>query len=506
MEHERGGAQRPESHSARRHLVAARGMANRGATIAPTTRLKFIRRVLTYLLNPILSRQHLINQELIVAQEIAIGEALAMGSDLRADLRATESQLREALQRLDRKHTRTLADASAFATTNEVAISLDNELVLSTPQGPPLQAPRSGKGLSVTVHGDWQALNGLAAAARRLVVDLLSAGVEVSVADFDSGATRAGALVDDPISGLKRSTDNTIHLWAVNVNEFGRVRHEDLHPSNRRQYNIATWYWEMEDVPVRFAETARRPDELWAPSPLVRSAFLGSTNAPIVLVHPSIRPMVRASTREQVLSDLGISPTKLVVLVSFDARSVANRKNPLGAIEAFRRAFGTNAAEAMLVVKAHSLSEHDVYANRLRAELASVNGVLIEEAITDQAFTDLLAASDVYLSLHRCEGFGLGMAEAMLLGKPVVATGFSGNRAFMTLGNSCLVGYTVRPLDAADLALHPDQTDAYDLGSLWAEPDLDQAASWLRLLQSDETVRTAIGERARLTPIFHESS
>ncbi|MEI6701376.1 MAG: glycosyltransferase, partial [Actinomycetota bacterium] len=323
----------------------------------------------------------------------------------------------------------------------------------------------------------------------------------VSVSDFDSGATRAGAFVDDPIAGLARSTDNTLHLWAVNVNEFGRVSHDDLHPTNRRQYNIATWYWEMEDVPARFAETALRPDELWAPSQLVRSAFLGSTNAPILHIHPSIRPMVPAKSRDDVLAPLGISPSTLVVLVSFDARSVANRKNPLGAIEAFRRAFGPDSAEAVLIVKAHSLSDDEVYANKLRAELAAVNGVLIDQPIADQEFTDLLGASDIYLSLHRCEGFGLGMAEAMLLGKPVVATGFSGNRTFMNLGNSCLVGYTVRPLDAADLALHPDQMDAYDLGSLWAEPDLDQAASWLRLLHSDTVRRAEIGERARLSAV-----
>ncbi|MEI6701612.1 MAG: hypothetical protein WCL38_07660, partial [Actinomycetota bacterium] len=181
MENEPGGTQSPQGHSARRHLVAARAMADRGATMAPTTRLKPIRRALTYLLNPLLSRQHLINQELLAAQTAAIDEALAMGSDLRADLRASELQLKNVLNRLDRKYGSTLADASAYATTNEVASTLAGDLFLDSPSNQQSSTRRGGSGLSVTVHGDWQAFNGLAAAARRLVVDLIGAGVDVSV-------------------------------------------------------------------------------------------------------------------------------------------------------------------------------------------------------------------------------------------------------------------------------------------------------------------------------------
>jgi glycosyltransferase involved in cell wall biosynthesis len=121
---------------------------------------------------------------------------------------------------------------------------------------------------------------------------------------------------------------------------------------------------------------------------------------------------------------------------------------------------------------------------------------LISDNLTRPQMDALLNSCDVYLSLHRSEGFGLGMAEAMSLGKAVVATAFGGNTSFMTSEVACLVGYRMRPIVEDDHLTQPVYKRVYRPGRWWAEPDVDQAASWLRLLADDVGFRRELGRRA----------
>jgi glycosyltransferase involved in cell wall biosynthesis len=123
-----------------------------------------------------------------------------------------------------------------------------------------------------------------------------------------------------------------------------------------------------------------------------------------------------------------------------------------------------------------------------------VNGLLLDIDMSRYQMMNLLNCCDSYVSLHRAEGFGLGMAEAMYLGRPVIATGYSGNTDFTKLSNSCQVGYSLREITVEELRFNRNAEHTYCPGLLWADPDVGQAARWMRILYENSTLRTRIGE------------
>jgi glycosyltransferase involved in cell wall biosynthesis len=197
---------------------------------------------------------------------------------------------------------------------------------------------------------------------------------------------------------------------------------------------------------------------------------------------------------------LGLPSDRCVLLYHFDANSTIARKNPLAVIEAFHRAFPRRGADRpLLVLKTQNLSSLEVAEALLEEQMATIGGVLINGEFTGEQMSQLLVSCDIYVSLHRAEGFGLGMAEAMYYGKPVIATAFSGNMDFCTSENAALVGYTVTEVGATELSLNPGAETVYQTGSLWAEPDIDQAARWMRELFENDSLRTRLGEAGAAT-------
>ncbi len=142
----------------------------------------------------------------------------------------------------------------------------------------------------------------------------------------------------------------------------------------------------------------------------------------------------------------------------------------------------------------------------LEPAVAAVNGVLIAEDLEHEELVDLFACADVYVSLHRSEGFGFGIAEAMALGKPVIATAYSGNLDFATSANSCQVSYRLREITSDDHVFNEGISEVYERGAVWADPDVDQAARWMRLLAADPALRSRIGERPRPPSDGHHSA
>jgi glycosyltransferase involved in cell wall biosynthesis len=197
---------------------------------------------------------------------------------------------------------------------------------------------------------------------------------------------------------------------------------------------------------------------------------------------------------------LGLPTDRVLFLFTFDFNSNVGRKNPEGVIDAFAKAFPQRGpASPLLVLKSINIERHPEFAAHLQERVERVGGHLINAHLSQQDMANLFDACDVYVSLHRSEGFGLGMAEAMSVGKPVIATGYSGNLAFMNVANSCLVGYHLRPVTGADHLFNPGAAPIYPEGALWAEPDLDQAAEWMRMLAADERLRERIGQFGRET-------
>jgi glycosyltransferase involved in cell wall biosynthesis len=186
----------------------------------------------------------------------------------------------------------------------------------------------------------------------------------------------------------------------------------------------------------------------------------------------------------------GLPEEAVVVLVSFNLASSFARKNPFAAIAAFRGAFGDRMDRILLLKVSHP--EHAPADFARLAQMAHAPNIRLEtHTLPPQDRHALTACADIVLSLHRGEGFGLVLAEAMLLGKPVIATGWSGNTDFMDGSNAVLVSYR----------LVPARDDRSVYRGLWAEPDVGEAAVLLRTLADDADLRRDLGERARVSTL-----
>lgn len=251
-------------------------------------------------------------------------------------------------------------------------------------------------------------------------------------------------------------------------------------------YRIAYWAWELETIPEEWLQLLPLLDEIWSPTEFVAQAMRTRMTVPIEIMPPG----VEVGPVERVLKDsLGIPDGHCVFLFMFDMYSDFERKNPLAVIRAFRRAFRRD-EKATLVLKTSRGTPDEAALTRLQA-VAAENGVLLVcELLSRAKAYGFLEMCDCYVSLHRSEGFGLGMAEAMLLGKPVIATGYSGNVDFMNNGNSLLVDYRLTEIRRAG--------PLYEAGSVWAEPSEEQAGAFMRQVFDDRAGAAALGARAKV--------
>jgi glycosyltransferase involved in cell wall biosynthesis len=186
---------------------------------------------------------------------------------------------------------------------------------------------------------------------------------------------------------------------------------------------------------------------------------------------------------------LGLKDSTYVFLFNFDFLSTSHRKNPQGVIEAFRKAFRPD-EDVMLILKSINW-EHD----REGRELLTRRGeglkiIFIDSHLPGAQVNALFASIDCYISLHRSEGLGLGMAQAMYLGKPVIGTGYSGNLEFMNRENSLLVNYKLVTME--------ETSGPYEKGSFWAQPDTTHAAELMRWVYEHRDESAALGKRAAL--------
>ena len=262
-------------------------------------------------------------------------------------------------------------------------------------------------------------------------------------------------------------------LWAL-----GRAR-------VRGRRIIGYWAWELPRLPDGWQASMRYLHEIWVPSTFTRDAVAAATNKPVHVVR---HPLPPTTASPNMRGKFGLPEQALVVLNVFHLGSAFARKNPLAAVAAFRKAFGER-VDRVLAIK---LIDNGAAGARreLNAAIAGAGNIrLIEGMLPEADMAGLMAAADIVISLHRSEGFGLVPAQAMALGKPVIATGWSGNLDFMNKNNSALVSYSLIPVRDPEGAFQGDDQK-------WADANVDEAAEWLRRLAGDADLRARLGAAA----------
>jgi glycosyltransferase involved in cell wall biosynthesis len=266
----------------------------------------------------------------------------------------------------------------------------------------------------------------------------------------------------------------------------------------RHRRVIGYWAWELPNVPADWRTGVPLVHEIWAPSQFTARALESLMPGRVkVVTHPlAIAPPVPSALRR---ADFGFPENALVVLVSFNMASSLERKNPLAAISAFRAAFGDR-PDRILILKVINPGHFSKDFASLSEATAGASNIRIDTRVMTAADNyALMSAADIILSLHRSEGFGFVPAEGMLLGRPVIVTGWSGNMDFTDNNCAALVDYRlVPPRDSRRVFQVP--------GAVWAEPDHASAVAALVRLANDPGLRASLGAKGRAAAVARLSA
>jgi len=339
----------------------------------------------------------------------------------------------------------------------------------------------------LNVVGFLRADLGVGESARCMARAADAAGLPAALIDLrlpcknpQSDTTFAARLQPDPAHPV-----SVFHLDPPAARD---VDHHHGAAFRRGRYNIGYWAWELPEFPDSWAPFAEYFDEIWAPSRFTADAIAEKVPVP-VLVMPHAVAFARPAG--DLRGKFGLPPDKYLFLFLYDLNSYSERKNPAAALAAFR-ASGLAGQGAALVLKVHNSAGNPEDYARLQAACADLpDTVLIDRTLTRTEIYELEQACDCFVSLHRSEGFGLAVAECMYLGKPVLATDWSGSAEFLTAANGCPVRCALATLDR--------NHGPYAKGQTWADPDIGHAAEWMRRLHADPALGRALGAAARAT-------
>jgi glycosyltransferase involved in cell wall biosynthesis len=379
--------------------------------------------------------------------------------------------------------------ACAAATTASAAATapVDATAPMDAPPSGPAPPGQDGHALAVRVTGYLGHTLGLGAAARGYVRALGAAGVSVTTRSVplhhlelpvqlaaEYGRHGFDELVHDGAHGFE--------IVAVNAEELpGLV--ERLGESYFEGPRIGIWGWETNTIPPRWRRAFALVDEIWVYSRFMAENIGAVAPVPVIALPPPVAPPPTAGEQLR----LGVPPGFLFLFV-FDYLSTVQRKNPVGLIEAFKSAFAPGEGPQLLIktinAPLRALAEEEV----LWAAHGREDVHVVDRSLSAQELHALMAACDCYASLHRSEGFGLTMAEAMAIGKPVIGTRYSGNVDFMDDENSYLVDFAVARV-GPDCEIYPPEGE-------WAEPSVEHAAQLMRSVVEEPEEAARRGARA----------
>jgi len=356
-----------------------------------------------------------------------------------------------------------------------------NATATAEPSVNPPNTGRVPRPFGVNLAGYVASEKGVGEALRSQARNFEAVGIPYVLNDFkDSGS------LNQDLTYTNYSADNpyAINLVQVNADQvpfFHQARGQDYFSD---RYNIGYWNWELSQFPPEWLSSFDYFDEIWVASNFALDSVSRVSPIPVIRVPFSMpeAPAIMIADRSHFNLPIG----KFAFLFIFDFHSFRARKNPTGLIEAFKKAF-TGSDEATLWLKCSHSSPADL--KQLQDAIGGSNIRIIDGVLSRADISALIHLSDCYVSLHRSEGFGLTMAEAMSMGKPVIATAYSGNVDFMTAANSFPVKYSLTEIDS--------DYGPYKKGCIWAEPDTSHAAETMRFVFENQDEAKEVGRRAR---------
>jgi len=354
-------------------------------------------------------------------------------------------------------------------------------------------APKIGVNLIGYISGNL----GVGVTARNIARLLVERGHPLAIMDVYPGAKRSFNARD--FSGhLAGSIEECVHPINLLVHPptdlsglFERLLPLLRHPD---RLNAGFCMWEAPVLSKVHVSALQSLDVIVAESRYNQTIFeIRCSGVPVAFAHhPLYLPEPAGADR----SAYGLPRDAVVYLTSFDPNSDPARKNPLAVVRSFLAALGDR-EDAHLVVKMNDCATNGKEPPAVKALRQASEGCprihILAKRMSYPYLLGLYDCCDVFVSLHRAEGLGLGPMEAMALGKCVIATGFSGNMTYMDDTNACLVGYSLVPVKGEIAAYRGLEGE----GAVWAEPDEDQAARWMRRTYEDRGLRSRLGEKAR---------
>lgn len=337
----------------------------------------------------------------------------------------------------------------------------------------------------MNIVGYAQSVIGIAEDVRMAARSAEIAGVPYGVIDVPMpGPAKLDHTLDDRLTERARWPLSLVCLPPTEIIRLGMEG--GRHLLDGGNHIVGAWHWELPVWPEHLMGVIGSVDEIWVFSEFVRKAFHGKTDKPVRKMPLAVElPARPAPARER----FGLSPKRFYFLIMFDGNSWLSRKNPTAAARAFKQAFPSDPSVG-LVIKAISLDRQSAGWQAVEQELQGDDRVTVIDKTLDRVeLVQLMASCDAYVSLHRSEGFGRIIAEAMLLGLPTITTAFSGNTDFCRDDTSFLVHGPLVPLTADDYILHE--------GQYWCDPDVPQAAQQMRRVFEDSALARRTASQAR---------
>ena len=334
--------------------------------------------------------------------------------------------------------------------------------------------PNLGINIAGYINGEF----GIGEGVRANIRAAEAAGIPFSINNFTRSPHRKQ---DTTYQNFSQDNPHPVNLIQVNADEVATfIKHTDSSYFENK-YNIGFWAWELPTFPPEWQPAFNHFHEIWTYSNHCAEAISAVSPIPVIKIMPSIS--LAQSTLER--AALNLPKDKFIFLFIFDFSSRIERKNPLAVIQAFKQAFGEDDGVLLIVKSSNSKNFPEAQASLNSAIVNHSNIKHLDGYLSKEKLNGLLYNCDCYVSLHRCEGFGLTMAEAMFYGKPVIATGYSSNTEFMNVGNSFCVKYKLIPIE--------QDCGPYKKGNVWAAADVEHAANFMRYVFNNSWEAQQIG-------------